>query len=270
MPHTKKSTIIITGAGGGIGTACAEVLKDYKLVLTDYSGSVVKKLSDQLVGQGYDAMGIACDITDKDDVGRLREFALEQGNFGGLVHTAGVSGSGQDPKKVFDIDLLGTHVIIDTFYEIANENSAFVMFSSIMGHTIPPNPDYDRALRNPQHENSYDTIAPFVNNSADIMYNFAKRGVLLLCEDNAFRFGEKGARILSLSPGIIMTPMAIKAAEEHPEEINRMTKITPLGRNGTPEDIADVVKFLLGEEAQFITGCDIRVDGGILPQLLKN
>lgn len=138
-----------------------------------------------------------------------------------------------------------------------------------MGHTVPPNPDYDGALRNPQHEDSFKTVAPYVDGSADMMYNFAKRGVLLLCRDNAFRYGENGGRIISVSPGIIMTPMAIKAAEEHPEEINRMTKITSLKRNGTPKDIADVVQFLLSEEARFITGSDILIDGGILPQLLK-
>lgn len=269
MSKQKKKTIVITGAGGGIGTACAEVLKEYKLVLTDYSEAAVKKITDHFVQQGFDAMGIACDITKKEEVERLKEFALKQGDFGGMVHIAGVSGSGLDPKMVFDIDLVGTQIIIDSFYEVAKSGTALILFSSIMGHTVPPNPDYDGALRNPQHEDSFKTVDSFVEGSADIMYNFAKRGVLLLCKDNAFRYGENGGRIISVSPGIIMTPMAIKAAEEHPEEINRMTKITSLRRNGTPKDIADVVKFLLSEEAGFITGSDILIDGGILPQLLK-
>lgn len=265
-----KKIIVITGAGGGIGMACATALKEYRLVLTDYSGSVVEKAVEQFVQQGFDAVGIACDITKKEDVDRLREFAIGQGHFGGIVHTAGVSGSGQDPKKVFDIDLIGTQIIIDSFYEVVQEGSVLVLFSSIMGHTVPANPAYDGALRNPQDKDSYKTVAAFVDGSADIMYNFAKRGVLLLCKDNAFRFGERGARIISLSPGVIMTPMALKAAEEHPEEINRMTKITPLGRNGTPEDIADVVEFLLSDRARFISGSDILVDGGILSGMLKN
>ncbi|HUH47347.1 MAG TPA: SDR family oxidoreductase, partial [Arenibacter sp.] len=225
MSIQKKKTLVITGAGGGIGTACAEVLKEYKLVLTDYSGSEVKRITDQFVQRGFDAVGIACDITKKEAVERLRDFTLKQGDFGGMVHTAGVSGSGQDPKKVFDIDLIGTQIIIDTFHEATKEGAALILFSSIMGHTVPPNPGYDGALRNPQHVDSFKTVSSFVEGSADIMYNFAKRGVLLLCKDNAFRYGENGGRIISVSPGIIMTPMAIKAAEEHPEEINRMTKI---------------------------------------------
>ena len=269
MATTKKKTIVITGGAGGIGSSCAEALKEYKLVITDYATQDVTKAVEKLTKKGFDAVGIACDITKKDDVKKLMEFSLKQGDFGGLIHTAGVSGSGQNIKKVFDIDLVGTDIIIDAFHEIATKDSVLVLFSSIMGHTIPPNAEYDAALLNPQKENSFSTVAKFVNDDADIMYNFAKRGVLLLLKENAMRMGEKGARIVSVSPGVIMTPMGIKAAEEHPERMNKLKELTPLGRNGTPTEIAEVVKFLISEKAQFITGSDILIDGGIVTQLLK-
>lgn len=265
----KNKTIIITGGAGGIGTACAEVLKENKLVITDYSNQDVDKAIEKLKLKGYDAVGIACDITKKCDVEKLMDFSLKQGDFGGLIHTAGVSGSGQSIKKVFDIDLVGTDIIIDAFYKVATKDSVLVLFSSIMGHTIPPNSEYDVALLNPQDENSFSTVAKFVNDDADVMYNFTKRGVLLLLKENAFRIGRKGARIVSVSPGVIMTPMGLKAAEEFPERINKMKELTPLGRNGAPEDIAEVVKFLISEKANFITGSDILIDGGILTSILK-
>lgn len=269
MNTTKKKTIVITGGAGGIGTACAEVLKEYKLVITDYSDKDVSKAVKKLTDEDFDAVGISCDITKKDDVEKLMEFSLRQGDFGGVIHTAGVSGSGQNIRKVFDIDLVGTDIIIDAFHEIATKDSVLVLFSSIMGHTIPPNVDYDDALLNPQREKSFTSVAKFVNDDADVMYNFAKRGVLLLLKENAFRIGQKGARIVSVSPGVIMTPMGIKAAEEHPERMDQMKALTPLGRNGAPEDISEVVKFLISEKANFITGSDILIDGGILTQLLK-
>lgn len=269
MVRSEKKTIIITGGAGGIGTSCARVLKENKLVITDYSNKDVIKAVEKLTTDGYDAVGIACDITKKEDVEKLMEFSLKQGNFGGLIHTAGVSGSGQNIKKVYDIDLVGTDIVIDAFHDIATKDSVLVLFSSIMGHTIPANPEYDTALLNPQKDNSFFTIAKFVNDDADMMYNFAKRGVLLLLKENAMRIGRKNARIVSVSPGVIMTPMGLKAAEEHPERINKMMELTPLGRNGTPEDIAEVVKFLISEKANFITGSDILIDGGITTSLLK-
>ncbi|WP_310993713.1 SDR family oxidoreductase [Aequorivita marina] len=269
MTSTKKKSIVITGGAGGIGSACALALKEYKVILTDYAATAVEKAVGNLTAKGFDAVGMPCDITKKDDVEKLMAFSKKQGDFGGIIHTAGVSGSGQNIKKVFDIDLVGTDIIIDAFYNIATKDSVLVLFSSIMGHTIPANPEYDTALLNPQKEDSFLTVAKFVNEDADIMYNFAKRGVLLLLKKNAFRIGRKAARIVSISPGVIMTPMGLKAAEEHPERINKMKELTPLGRNGTPEDIAEVAKFLISEKANFITGSDILVDGGIVTQLLK-
>lgn len=269
MSTIKKRTIVITGGAGGIGSACAEVLNDYKLIITDYSLEDVDKVVNNFKERGFDAVGIPCDITKKDDVEKLMKFSLEQGDFGGLIHTAGVSGSAKNIKKVFDIDLVGTDIIIESFYKIATPDSVLVLFSSMMGHTVPPNAEYDEALLNPQMQDSFSTIARFVKDDADMMYNFAKRGVLLLLKENAYRMGKKGARIVSVSPGVIMTPMAVKAAEEHPERMKKLKEMTPLGRNGTPQDIAEVVKFLVGKKAEFITGSDILIDGGIVTQLLK-
>lgn len=184
MASINEKSIIITGGAGGIGTSCAKVLKEYKLVITDYSNEDVVNALEKLKDEGYDAVGIACDITKKDDVTALMKFSMKQGDFGGLIHTAGVSGRAQNAKKVFDINLVGTNIIIDEFYKIAPKDAVLVLFSSIMGHTIPPNPEYDEALLNPQDENSFTTVAKFVNNDPDIMYNFAKRGVLLLCKEN--------------------------------------------------------------------------------------
>ena len=101
------------------------------------------------------------------------------------------------------------------------------------------------------------------------MYNFAKRGVQLLSVKHADAWGAKGARIVTISPGVIETAMAMKAAEEHPERMELIKKMTPLGRNGTPEDVSDVVRFLVSDAARFITATDILVDGGVIHKLRK-
>lgn len=264
-----SKVIVITGGAGGLGTSCAHALKGYKLIITDYAKEAVNNTVEQLLNAGVDAVGFPCDITNEVSVQGLRDFSISQGEFKGLIHTAGVSGTVGNPEKVFLIDLVATDVLIETFYEVAKENVVVVLFASMMGHTVPPNPQYDKALRNPRSQGAYAAIAPFIDNSADTMYNFAKRGVLLLSKDNAMRFGKKGARIVSVSPGVILTPMAKKALEEHPETMEQMLALTPLGRNGLPEEVAQLVKFLVSDQAGFITGTDIIIDGGVTTQLLK-
>jgi NAD(P)-dependent dehydrogenase (short-subunit alcohol dehydrogenase family) len=101
------------------------------------------------------------------------------------------------------------------------------------------------------------------------MYNFVKRGVQLLTIKNANKWGEKGARIVSVSPGVIETPMALKAAQEHPERMEKIKQATPLKRNGQPEDVADVIYFLTSDAARFITSTDILVDGGVVHNIKK-
>lgn len=264
-----KATIVITGGAGGLGTSCARALQAYKLVITDYAQDAVDRAVADLRASGADAEGFACDISDERSVARLVEFSKRQGPFRGLVHTAGVSGTGGDPQKVFTIDLLATALLLDAFYGLATPGSAVVLFSSMMGHVVPPDPRYDGALRDSRREGAYAVIEPFLAGSADNMYNFAKRGVLLLCKDNAMRFGRMGARIVSVSPGVIMTPMAKKALEEHPEVMRKTLDMTPVGRYGLPGDVASLVAFLISDGAGFITGTDIVVDGGVLTQMLK-
>ncbi|MCZ2102153.1 MAG: SDR family oxidoreductase [Chitinophagales bacterium] len=264
-----KNVIVITGGAGGIGSVTAYSLKDYKLVVTDYAQEALDETVLKMKNAGLDAVGFVCDITNKASIDALVEFTQKQGIFKGLVHTAGVSGTVQNPKRVFDIDLLATDMLVQAFYEIAVENSVLILIASIMGHVIPPNPAYDGALLNPQDENAWSIIEPFLENNSDNMYNFAKRGVHLIAKHHAMKFGKKGARILSLSPGVILTPMAEKAIAEHPEQMNQMLMMTPAGRYGKPEDIAATVQFLVSDAAAFITGTDILVDGGVLTQMLK-
>lgn len=265
----KKELIVITGGAGGIGTACAKVFKKEHLIITDYSQELVNKAVEELKNAGFNVSGIACDITDKKDVDKLKQFVSDNGSFKALVHTAGVSGSMQDLKKIYAIDLVATEILIEAFYGLAGENSVAVLLSSMMGYVVPPNEKYDEALRNPQASGSFETVSQFIEGNSDTLYNFVKRGVHLLVQKHMNKWGEKGARIVSLSPGVIETPMGLKAAEEHPERMEMIKKATPLKRNGQPEDIADVVEFLISDKARFITGTDILVDGGVIQNIKK-
>lgn len=263
----QKQFIVITGGAGGIGMACAREFKDQKLILTDYSQEMVDKSVDLLNKEGFNARGIACDITSKADVDKLKSYVSQQGELKALVHTAGVSGTVKDLKKVYNIDLIGTDLLVDAFYGLATEGTAIVLMASMMAHTVPPSKEYDFALENPQADNSFEIVSQFVDGNSDTMYNFCKRGVLLISYKNADRFGAKGARIVTVSPGVIETEMGLKAAQEHPERVEMIKNLTPLNRNGTPENVSGVVRFLVSDAAAFITATDILVDGGVVRKI---
>ncbi|MFB9058271.1 SDR family oxidoreductase [Mariniflexile ostreae] len=265
----QKKIIVITGGAGGIGQTCARTFKNHSMVITDYVQEQVDSTVDELLKEGFDVTGIACDITKESDIEKLVTYVSNLGALKALIHTAGVSGTVTDIQKVYTIDLVATELLVDAFYTIAEKDSVAILLSSMMAHTIPVNTAYDEALKNPQASESFGIISGFVKNSSDLMYNFAKRGVQLLVYKNVDKWGEKGARIVSVSPGVIETPMALKAAEEHPERMEMIKQATPLKRNGTPEDVAGVVRFLASDEAQFITGTDILVDGGVIQHIKK-
>ncbi len=265
----QKNMIVITGGAGGIGHACAKSFKDHPIIITDYSQELVDEAVNVLKKEGLDVCGIPCDITIKSDIENLVKFVAEEGRLKAFIHTAGVSGTVKELKKVYTIDLIGTELLVDAFYELAEKDSVAILLSSMMAHTIPPYEKYDDALSNPQLPGSFETVSQFVDNSSDIMYNFVKRGVILLTHKNVDKWGEKGARILSVSPGVIETPMGLKAAQEHPELMEAIKQATPLKRNGQPEDIAEVVYFLSSDAARFITGTDILIDGGVIQNIKK-
>ena len=143
-----------------------------------------------------------------------------------------IPGSKIDIKNSFDINLRATNIVIDTFHDISRKDSVVVLIASMMGHAIPPNPIYDEALRNPNMKDAFSIVEPFVENNSDTMYNFTKRGVLLLCEDNVMRFGNMGARIVTISPGVVFSPMVKQAWSDHPETMEVQRRMTPAGSYG--------------------------------------
>ncbi|WP_452221204.1 SDR family oxidoreductase [Lacinutrix salivirga] len=265
----QKKLIVITGGAGGIGQACARVFKNQPILLTDYSQQKVDDTVQKLSKEGFDVSGIACDITSKSDIDKLTQFVAEKGSLKAFIHTAGVSGTVKDLQKVYTIDLVATELLVDAFYKLAEKDSVAILLSSMMAHTVPANKEYDDALANPQDSGSFKIVSKFVDNNSDLMYNFAKRGVQLLTIKNANKWGEKGARIVSVSPGVIETPMALKAAQEHPERMEMIKQATPLKRNGQPEDVAEVIRFLTTDASRFINSTDILVDGGVVHNIKK-
>lgn len=267
-----KNVHVITGGSSGIGLECAKRFKDGVVLITGRNEDKLKSAELELKEAGIEVAYKASDISKKDSIRELFEYGKSLGKIRTVLNSAGVSGGMANTKATFEIDLLGTENLIEEALNVAEEDTVIILIASMMGHVVPPNPDYDKYLANPSEPGAIDALVEIVQDKSDLAYNFSKRGVHLLVKKYAPSLGQKKARIVSISPGIIMTPMSKKAAEDHPEQMQYMEKMTPIGRNGEPEDIANAVSFLADDRASFITGTDLLVDGGLtikLPEIAK-
>lgn len=262
---------VITGGGSGMGLEFAKRIKDGLVIITGRTEEKLQDAIEELKDLGIKADYKTCDITKEDQVKELLEFAREKGDIVSIINSAGVSGASANAELTFTIDLLGTKIMTDGALEYLSEGGILVLVASMMGHAVPPNEAYDKYL-NDISEESVQALVQVVQGDGNAAYNMSKRGVLLTVKNYADRFGEKGLRIMSVSPGIIMTPMAEAAAESHPEAMDFLKSITPAKRTGKPEDVANMVEFLISDKASFMTGSDVLVDGGLklnLAQLAK-
>jgi NAD(P)-dependent dehydrogenase (short-subunit alcohol dehydrogenase family) len=246
---------VVTGAASGMGRACVDALQG----LADVIVAVDLKAPD-IDG----AVGVACDVSDRDAVAALVARVRELGTFRKLAHAAGISPVMADPRRVFEVDLLGTQLLLDAFEELVVSGSAAVCFSSIAAYQIAPyaNEEIDALIDAPLAPGFLDQAAAAYADSG-LAYSLAKRGVIRACARASVRWGRRGGRVNSLAPGLIDTPMGRAEFAKQPM-MKPMFDSTPLGRFGQAEEVAAAAAFLLSDAASFISGIDVPVDGALL------
>lgn len=195
-----------------------------------------------------------------------------------IIHTARLSPALADWKSIINVNLFATRDLLDTLEEMKVVRSGIttVLIASMAGATAEKNADVDKILELENNDDLLRQLLPHLeriagsnhpNEITGPAYGLSKRENIRACEERAPAWGEFGSRILSISPSLIFTPMGRKEVETNPQAAS-VFEATPLKRWGSPIDIANVVRFLCSEDASFITGCDLRVDGGVTPALL--
>ena len=176
-------------------------------------------------------------------------------------------------EAILRANLVATEHLLRAFEPQLEPQSVAVLIASMAGHIAPAAPEIDAVLDEPLAEDLLQRMQPLLqavsrqgdpNGLAGSAYSCSKRAVIRMVERRAKAWGERGARIVSISPGMIWTPMGRREVETGPGAA-AIVDATPVGRWGTPMDIANAVDFLVSDLAGFISGCDLRVDGGVTP-----
>jgi NAD(P)-dependent dehydrogenase (short-subunit alcohol dehydrogenase family) len=265
-----KQLAVITGAAGGMGTALARLLgRTKRLILTDVNAPRLDALLAALTEEGYQAHGVAGDLAEVSVAESLAERCAQLGSIRSIVNAAGLSPVQADWQSIIRANSVAPARLLEAFEPYLAPGVACVLIASIAGHLGPQEAISDALLANALQANLLDALEPrlaaLVAAQGGTMqghaYSLSKRGIIRLCEQRALAWGNKGARIVSLSPGVVRTPMGRQEAASG-NRAQAMVDITPAGRWGTAMDIATTAEFLLSDAASYVTGCDIRVDGG--------
>jgi NAD(P)-dependent dehydrogenase (short-subunit alcohol dehydrogenase family) len=262
-----ENVIVVIGTGQ-IGQAIARrVGVGRHVVLADRSEANANAAAEVMRNAGYEVSVATVDVSSRTAVLALLETATSLGDITGLIHAAGVSPSQASPEMILNVDLYGTAVVLEEFGTVMARGGSGVVISSQSGHRLPAlSVEQNRALALTPTEKLLQLPFLQLDQVKDSLhaYQLSKRGNSLRVMAEAVRWGKRGARINTISPGIVMTPLAKdELTGPRGEGYRRMIAGSVAKRAGTPDEVGAVGALLMGPDGGFITGSDFLMDGGV-------
>lgn len=261
-----NDVVLLTGAGQ-IGMAIARRIgHGKKIIIGDKNINNAQSISKIMKESGFDSEAYECDISSRDSIKNLIKNAQEHGEIAYFINAAGVSPSQTPIEAILKVDLYGTAVLLEEVGKVIKKGGCGVTISSQSGHRMEQlGAEIDEQLAITPTEELLDLEILQPENIKDTLhaYQLAKRCNVKRVMYEACRWGEKGARINSISPGIIVTPLALDEFNgPRGDFYKNMFANCPSGRPGTADEVASIAKLLMSDEGAFFSGSDILIDGG--------
>lgn len=262
-----NNVVVVIGAGS-IGQAIARRVSAGKHVLLadlrqDNADAAAKVLSDA----GFEVSTATVDVSSRESVHALVAAATAPGSITGVIHAAGVSPTQAAPATILKVDLYGTALVLEEFGNIIARGGAGLVIASQSGHRLPAlTPEQNKALATTPADEllTLPMLQPSQVTDPLHAYQLSKRGNSLRVMAEAVRWGKRGARVNTISPGIIITPLARdELAGPRGAGYRRMIELSAVGRAGTPDEVGTLGALLMGPDGAFITGSDFLMDGGV-------
>jgi NAD(P)-dependent dehydrogenase (short-subunit alcohol dehydrogenase family) len=262
-----NDVIVVIGAGS-IGQAIARRISAGKhVLLADLRQENADAAAKVLTEAGFEANTAYVDVSSRTSVHALVETATAIGDVIGVIHAAGVSPSQASPSTILKVDLYGTALVLEEFGNVIARGGSCVVIASQSGHRLGAlTAEQDKALATTPTDEllALPMLQPDQIKDSLHAYQVAKRGNSLRVMAEAVRWGKRGARVNTISPGIIITPLAKdELIGPRSEGYRRMINGCPIGRAGTPDEVGSVGALLMGADGGFITGSDFLMDGGV-------
>jgi NAD(P)-dependent dehydrogenase (short-subunit alcohol dehydrogenase family) len=268
-----KNICVITGGGSGMGLATAKLMgQDHYIIIAGRTVAKLEGAIKELSDLGVEAEAFPCDVSDRKSVEELAKHATQIGVIKTVIHAAGMSPNMGDAETIMKVNALGTIYVNEVFYQYMSEGSCIIDVSSMSGYLVPdmimPKNSYKLSRIDDQlfMKKMMNRVNLFPKkNRSGVAYGISKNFVIWYAKTDAEKFGKKGIRILSVSPGLFETPMGEVERDISEDFIEKCA----IKRYGKVDEIAHLFRFVANEKVGYLTGVDILCDGGCIASGLR-